>query len=263
MPLCKKFIEQLCQAQHYDAAFKAYSDYIIDLNFHSLSYVFMPINLFGTYKEQMPRFSVTDNFSKSFLEEYAIGGFQSYDYIVDAVSSGKQNCLYLWEDDRKSGQLNKQASSIIDNAKYDHHMGNGCSILTSKSLHGVGAVSLIGDESDRSFKSYVKENLISLSNATEIFHNHILAKGYEVNTFIMQTVFLDFNITEKKILKCLLDGNSVPETAIKVNRSKGHVENLVREMRIKIGGELPNGKPRISKDKLLHFCGLLHIYHEL
>ena len=120
MPLCKKFIEQLCQAQHYDAAFKAYSDYIIDLNFHSLSYVFMPINLFGTYKEQMPRFSVTDNFSKSFLEEYAISGFQSYDYIVDAVSSGQQNCLYLWEDDRKSGQLNKQASYEVEKLQEKH-----------------------------------------------------------------------------------------------------------------------------------------------
>jgi hypothetical protein len=263
MPLCKKFIAQLCQATSYEQAFTAYSDYMLALNFHSLSYVFMPINLFGNYKEQMPRFSVTDYFSPSFLEEYASCGFQSHDYIVDAVSSGKQNCLYLWAQDRKNGKLTKQAANIIDNAKYDHHMGNGCSILTSKSLHGVGAVSLIGDESDRLFNAYVKENFISLSNATEVFHNHVIAKGYEVNIFVMQTLFSDFNATEKKILKCLLDGNSVPETAIKVNRSKGHVENLVREMRIKIGGELPNGKPRISKDKLLHFCGLMHIYHEL
>ena len=36
---------------------------------------------------------------------------------------------------------------------------------------------------------------------------------------------------------CLLDSNSIPEAAIKVNRSKGHVENLVHEMRIKIDGE--------------------------
>jgi hypothetical protein len=259
----ENFITQLLQTQSYPAAFNAYSDYIESLNFCSMSYVFMPNTLFGNHKDNMPRFSVTENFSKSFLEEYAARDFQNNDYIVDAVNNGQSNCLFLWEQDRKSGKLNSCAAKIIDNAKYDHNMGNGCSILTKRSTHGIGAVSLIGDESDQLFARYIAEHKKTLSAATELFNNYIIANSYEINPFVMHSIFSDLNKTEKQILKCLLDGDTVPKTAKKINKSKGYIENLIREMRIKVGGLTVDGRPRISKDKLVHYSGLMRIYSEL
>lgn len=259
----ESFITQLLYTKDYEAAFTVYKSYIESLDFHSVSYVFMPSVLSTEHKSTPPRFSLSKNFSKSFIEEYNEKGFQKYDYIVDAVNKGEEDRFYLWQQDRNSNKLTNQAKYIIDNAKHDHHMGNGCSILTRRSPHGIGAVSLIGDESDCLFERYIGEHRKTLYESTTIFNNFVMANAYEIDYFIMRSIFSSLNKTERKILKLLSEGKSVPFISTQLNKSQGHIENLVMKMRTKVGGVNADGKPAISKDKLIGHSNFMRINQEL
>ena len=254
---------QLLYSNSYTESFTAYSDYIHSQDLKSMSYVFIPNSPFSHHKKAAPRFSVTENFSRPFLEDYEEQQFQHNDYILNRIKSGQANSLYLWEKDRKSGRLNRREENVLDNINYNYQMAHGCSILTEKSIHGVGAISIVGDERDHSFAHYIEEHKQELYEASNIFHNHIITKSYEVSAFIKPAIFSTLSKTEKQVLKVLLEGFPVPVIAQKVFRSKKYTEKLVSDIRLKIGGKLPNGKPRMSKDSLIHFCGLMRIYEEL
>lgn len=257
------YITQLLNTTSYDAAFGVYNRYIESLNFHSVSYVFMPNALSNQYKLTPPRFSLSELFSKTFIEEYNEKGFQAHDYIVDAINNGEENCFRLWHQDRNNKNLSSEAKRIIDNAKYNHHMGNGCSILTRRSPHGIGTVSLIGDESDRLFERYIQEHSKTLYESTMIFNQYVITNGYEVDLFIIQGIFSALTKTEKKVLPLLVNGHSVPNIAKQLELSVGHIENLIRDMRMKIGGVTAEGKPAITKDKLISYASFMRINEAL
>ena len=259
----EEFSMQLLQSSTYEDSFNAYNRYIQALAFQNLSYVFIPESPFSCDQIIIPRFSINDDFSQCFLEEYQARDFQNRDYIIEAIKKGESNKLYSWTKDYKLGRVKEHQKIVLDTAKHDYEMGNGFSIVTEKCTNGIGVASIIGDHTDRSFSQYIEEHSKVLRMATEIFHNHVVARNYEVSAFILPSMFYQLNKTEKKVLKCLLEGFSVPNIAQKIFRSKGHVENLVRYIRLKIGGENRQGKPRITKDELIHFCGLMKIYHEL
>lgn len=259
----ENFSMQLFHSESYTEAFNAYEAYIQAMAFQSMSYVFIPNSPFTHHQNTTPRFSVTDSFDPDFLEEYETRQFQNHDYIVDAINRGESSKLYLWAKDYKHGKVKKHQKIVLDSANNDYNMGNGFSILTAKCKSGIGAVSLVGDHSDKLFLQYIKEHQQELRIANEAFHNHVITRSHEVSNFIMPTMFLELKKTEKQVLKCLLKGLSAPQIADKIFRSIGHVEHLIIKIRIKVGGEFINGKPRISKDRLIHFCGLMRIYDEL
>jgi hypothetical protein len=263
MSIYEDFSMQIFQSSTYEESFNAYNRYIQALAFQKMSYVFVPNSPFNCHQQVSPLFSVNDDFSQQFLEEYQTRNFQSRDYIIDAIKKGESNKLYQWRTDYQQNKVEPHQQIVLDTAKHDYDMGNGFSILTEKCANGIGATSIIGDQTDKLFALHIKEQAGVLRMATEVFHNHVVMRNYEVSTFILPSMFSQLNLTERQTLKSILEGFSVPKTAAKIGRSSGHIENVVRKIRLKIGGEKADGKPRITKDELLHFCGLMRIYKEL
>ena len=254
---------RLLYSTSYAESFHAYETYIHAQGLHSMSYVFIPDSPFSHHVNITPRFSISENFNRPFIEEYEYRQFQNHDYIVDAIKKGVENKLCHWSHDRRHGKLTDLQNNILDKMDSHYGMGNGFSIITAKSKHGIGGVSIVGDATDTSFPQYIKENEDEIRIATENFHNHIVTRSYEVSEFIIPTMFFKLSKTERQVLKCLLDGLSVPQTAEKVCRSGYYISNLVGNIRLKVGGEHSNGKPRISKDMLISFCSLMNIYDDL
>jgi len=246
------FSERLRQSRNYDESFEAYSDYIAILGLQSMSYTFIPESPFSKHNDIPPKVLIKNKFTSICRKNYKEASFKLHEHIVGEIRKGKACKVYFWEEKLKRNPQESPRNSW-----------DGCSILTAKSLHGTGIVSVVTNEKNYPCQMYFQENKNILFSATETFHNHVITHSYEIAPFIMQTIFVGLTSTERKVLKCLLDGLRVPEIANVIYRSKGHVENLVREIRIKVGGELPNGKPSITKDKLLHFCGLMKVYEEL
>lgn len=55
----------------------------------------------------------------------------------------------------------------------------------------------------------------------------------------------------------------MPFISTQLNKSQGHIENLVMKMRTKVGGVNADGKPAISKDKLIGYSNFMRINQEL
>lgn len=254
---------QLLYSTSYAESFHAYETYIHAQGLHSMSYAFIPHDPFKHRKNITPRFSISEEFNRHFIEEYQYREFQNHDYIIDAINKGVENKLCHWSQDRRNGTLTDLQNNILDKMESHYGMGNGFSIITAKSKHGIGGISLIGDATDKSFSQYIKDNKDDIRIATENFHNHIVTRSYEVSAFIIPTMFFKLSKTERQVLKCLLEGLSVPQTAEKVCRSGYYISKLVGDIRIKVGGEHSNGRPRISKDMLISFCSLMNIHDEL
>ena len=254
------FNDDLLGARSYQASFDAYDAYLRSLGFKSMSHAYMPNNAYKNQQNNTPKFATSKDYGNGFIPRYTERQYQQYDYIIDALKKG-QTGLMLWQ--RDFAQLNRYQQRILNIMKTDYQMGNGFSIPTAAGKQGIGAVSIIGDENDRLFSQLIEEHFREIASATNNFHNHVKSKNYDVAVFIMTTTFLKLTKTEKSVLKYLLDGFSVPVIATKVFRCKKYVEKLVSNIRIKIGGENADGKPRISKDELIHFCGLMRIYDEL
>lgn len=251
------------RSNSYEDSFNAFDTHIQALGCQSSAYIFVPKTPFDDHKKYVPTFSFSDHFNQPFLEEYKERNFQDSDYIFDAIKKGKENRLYLWGKDLKNRTLKQSQRRVIEAATYDHEMGNSFSILTRKGRNGIGAVTLVGDSSDRFFSHYIKEHAEDFRMATEAFHNHIITRSYEANAFIIPSLFADLNTTERQVLKCLLEGLAVPMIAKKVYKSKKYLERVISNIRTKVGGTLPNGKPRISKDALICFCSEMQIYNAL
>jgi len=144
----------------------------------------------------------------------------------------------------------------------DYQIKNGLSIPLSAGSRGVAAVSVMSQENNRLYKQLKSETLAILQVATTVFHNHVITNAFELNAFI-KPIFPKFNQTEKKVLKLLLEGYSIPKISTILCKSSGYMENVVRNIRIKMGDLDGNDKPRISKDVLIHYCGLMGIYDVL
>jgi hypothetical protein len=257
------FCKQLIQSRSYGESFQAYDNYIHASGCQGSSYTFIPDAPFTPEQEFPLTFSISDNFNHDFLEEYQNNNFQASDYVLEAVKQGQERKIFLWKDDIKQISLNPSQRNVIEVAQSDYDMKNSFSILTPKSKQGIGAFTIIGDATDRLFSQYIKEQAAEFYIATETFNNHILARSYEAGAFTMPFLFSKLSKTERQVLKRLIAGLSVPRIAEELSRSRGYIENVVRNIRIKLGGRLENGKPKISKDRMLCFCSALQIYDEL
>ena len=246
----------------YEDSFTAYTELINNLGYESLLYAYAPRSVLDNISAiDKPLMSISENYNLEYLKEYSESHFEQTDYVIQKVLSGHAKTLDWWKDDKR-GELNNKQKKILNIMRNDYGMKNGLTIPLPTGIKGMGTASVVCDEGGRLFKKLKKETHATLWAATKLFHNHIIANAYEYSTFI-KPVFSSLSKTERLTLKYLLDGLSVPQIAKAVFRSRGHTENLVRSIRIKIGGEEIDGKPRITKDQLIHYCGLMQIYNEL
>lgn len=244
---CKDLMESSC----YDDSFLVYSRYINSLSFEACSYVFM-VDVGLRNDTTPPRFSLSANFSSSFMDEYVDQGLQNSDYIVDGIrnhSWSDQSCI--WKHDRK--QVSLKQKKMIELAT-DYGMGNSLTILSKKSVLGVGATTLVGDVTDQ----YLEEHLREIKTVTEIFNNHVVVNNYSVTQFLNPMFFGSLNKLEKLALIELAKGLKIPAIASKLHKSKGYIENVVSSIRAKVGGVTETGAPKITVIELVHYYLMLN-----
>ncbi len=256
------YANKLCLATTYEESFFTYNELTTQLGYKSLLYTYAPRSVLDNIPAiTAPTVSVSESYNLEYLKQYSESHFEQTDYVVQSILQGNTSTLDWWED-CNNGQLNKAQKKILHIMQDDYRMSNGLTIPLPNGIKGVGVASLISGDKDRLFKKLKSETHSTLWTATKLFHNHVIANAYEYSTFI-KPILSSLSKTEKQALKCLLDGLSVPQIAQAIFRSRGHTENLVRSIRTKIGGEDIEGKPRITKDQLIHYCGLMQIYNEL
>jgi len=255
------FADQLCQATTYDESFALYSQFTEFLGYESALYSFIPRIVLDQISHLQPKFSISENYNQGYLEEYSASKFDKTDYVIKEIKSGCTETLDWWGDYKK-GSLNAKQTKILNIMRDDYKIENGLSIPLNTGVKGIAAVSVSSDQKDRLYQQLRSETHLTLKTASIIFHNHVVTNAFEYNAFV-DPILPNMNKTEKKVLKLLLDGHPVPRISKILCKSEGYMENVVRSIRIKMAGLDSDDKPKISKDLLIHYSGLMGIYDAL
>ncbi|MCK5902167.1 MAG: autoinducer binding domain-containing protein [Cocleimonas sp.] len=255
------YAHTLFRTTSYEASFSLYCKAVQKLGYKNVLYSFIPAISAYQGLTLDPRFSVSNNCNPDYLEQYTQSQFDQDDYVIQKIQQGHIDTLDWWKD-CKNGVLNHRQIEILNIMRHDYKMENGLSLPLPTGVRGMAAASVISDQNDVYFQKLKKETHDTLWTITHQFHSHVITNAYEYSAFI-KPIFSALNNTEQQVLKHLLEGLHVREIAMIVFKHHKYIERVVREIRIKIGGHLINGKPRIKKDQLIHYCGQMHIYDEL
>ena len=243
-------------ASCYEDSFLIYSNYIQTFSFQACSYVYMMDVGIDVKNDAPPRFSLSSDFNSSFIDQYMSENLQENDYIVDGIlNKSWSNKTHIWKQDKN--KLLPSQKKMVDLTATDYGMENSLSILSRKNILGVGATTLVGDDTDKYFESYLDTYLPEIRAATEIFNNHVVINNYVAAQFITPVLFNGLSKTEKIVLIELAGGLKIPAIASKLYKSKGYIENLVYSIRGKVGGVTEKGMSKITATELIHFYLLL------
>jgi hypothetical protein len=183
------------------------------------------------------------------------------DYIIERLLHGHTETLY-WMHDLKYGTLSKPQQRVLKIISNDYQIKNGLSIPTQNDIRGIAAVSISSNRNSQQFSKLNAEKYQELFIASKLFHDHVMSNHFATSVFC-KPILSSLKPTEKIVLKYILQGHSVPEVADLIHKNKGYLENVVINIRRKIGGADGAGKPYIQKDYLLHQCGLLALSEQL
>lgn len=253
-----EYLYDLHHTTSYTSSFLLYCNAVKKLGYEGAVYSFIPCLALNNVSKVKSKISRSEYFHSDYAREYKYLKFDQVDYVIHNLKAGKMT-LMDWHLDNKSGQLNSEQQYMLDVMRNDYQMTNGLSIPLMACAKGIAASSVVSDEKDRFFHHLKAETYETLVLITQLFHNHVIANGYEF-TFFIEPAFSVLNPLERQVLKLLLDGLKVPEIRVLVFRSKGHIENVVRDIRIKVGGRDKEGAIKLSTVQLIHYCGLLGVY---
>lgn len=256
-----EYASQLCFAETFDDAFLVFDQHTKRLGFESALYSFIPRISLDNKLEHAPIFSVSDSYDPNYLTHYMEERLDKNDYIIKELENGNTR-TYDWQEDLRNGQLTNVEKNVLDIACNDHQMKNGLSIPTLTGVKGIAAASVISSESDRLFSQLKKETYDSLLTSTKLFHNHAISNAFEFSTFV-QPLLASLSETEKKVVKTLPKGLSVTCIAKEVGKSIRYTDNIIRNLRIKMGGLNEQHQPRISTKLLIYYIGLMKLADEL
>lgn len=259
--LLGEYAEKLCCASTFEESFLAFDQYANTLGFESTLYSFIPRIALDNKLPKTPVFSISKNYNANYLKHYMEARFDQNDHIIYSIKKGRTTAIDWWDEVKKGG-LNKQEQEVFVSAREDYQMANGLSIPTLTGAKGIAATSFISNEKSEKFKKLKYANVEVLWASSQLFHNHIMCGSYNFNTFISPLLPV-LSKTERIVLKCVLEGLIVSQISEVACKSHKYTENVIRSIRIKMGGLDENDKPKISKDLLIHYCGLMGIYDEL
>lgn len=251
-----EFAYKLCYTTSFDEAFSLFQQHMQQLGFDHMLYTFIPrISLDNPNKHQ-PKLMVSESY-KQYLNYYQEANLAQNDYTIKLIDQGSKRPLDWWEDIRNK-LLTPAEKEVVEVARHDYHMKNGLTIPTLVGEKGIAGASLISMDDDRFFQTLKEESMTLALTSTALFHNHTMANSFEFSPFI-QPLIDNLNETEKKIVNCLPKGLPVNHIAADVGRSTGYTEKVIRNLRIKMGGETPEHKPRISTRLLTYYIGLMNL----
>lgn len=256
-----EFTFQLLHADSYDESFRIFNNHVESLGFEGSLYVYVPKIILDQDLSTTPMLSTSDSYNPAFIKHYLEADYVQIDGVFSSVMQGQSKPIDWWEySESKLADVGTQ--KVLDVARHDYSLQNGITIPASSNGSGVGAVSIITNEKGETYERLKEESLQSVVDSTEIFHMMVMHKGYNFDTFI-RPILESFSRLEKDAIRHIPTSSTIKELADKIGSTSRYTDKVLRNIRLKIGGEDVVGRPKINVNTLRYYIMLMDLHQKL
>lgn len=265
---------KLCMCDTYDEALSTYSDYVKSLGYQSVSYLFIPRMVLDNhlFSKQFSHINANKSRGKSkrakktnakqanirLFKQYADDDTQQ---SAEKIKQGYTKTIDLKKEARnKRKPRHAKQEQTAHTMRYEHQLIKGLPIPSLAGNKGIGiaVVSVMSDDDDQFFQQLNAETEEALRISTKLFHQHALSNADEFHD-VTEPLLNNLSETEKKVLKALPTSKTVAVIARELDRRPRYIDNVIRELRMKVGGRTSDDNPRISTALLIYYIGLTQL----
>lgn len=252
-----EYAEALYSTDSFQDAFSLLEQQALNCGFHGVLYTYIPKLLIESNFAVEPVYELSENYAPRYLEHYAEARFDRHDPLIEAVMDGVKDPINWWGN--VCGEYmdkNQQSREVISVSK-DYGISNGVTVPLMSGELGLAGASFITDES-RSFDTILSSELDRLALSTKLFHGLVSMNAGHTGRFA-RTLLNQLNTTEKKFLIELARGKVPCQIAADMKKTEGYLEQVMLKIRRKLSGVGKHEPPKINRNQLLYYAGLLNI----
>lgn len=252
-----EYVEALYSADSFQEAFSLLEQQAIRCGFHGVLYTYIPKLLLDSNFAVEPVFELSDEYAPRYLDHYAEARFDRNDPLIEAVMDGVKDPIDWWGDVCGEYMKKNHHSREVISVSRDYGISNGVTVPLMSGELGLAGASFITDES-RSFDTILSTQLDKLVLSTRIFHGLVSMDAGHTGRFA-RTLLDQLNTTEKKFLTELAKGKVPCQIAADMKKTEGYLEQVMLKIRRKLSGVGKHEPPKINRNQLLYYAGLLNL----
>lgn len=255
------FAEKLFRASCFEDAFRAFEEQVFRLGFEGVLYTFIPRVTLDAKLPERPVYKVSRSYGPEYLSHYAQARFDQHDPIIRAIAGGNLTPLDWWLEIKK-GTMTSAERRVITTARDDYRMINGLTLPLMSDTRGIAGASFVSSEPDRLYENLKAQSLEELSLCTRMFHGAVNSNACLMAEFL-RPLLGGLSRTEKGVLRRLAEGKGLEQIAAELDTTTRYVDRVVRHLREKLSGVGSEEKPRINRNQLAYYVGLLNLIDQL
>lgn len=252
-----EYAQALYQAGDLENAFAAFEKSVIELGFEAVLYSYIPRALIESGFHVPPVYLHSDKFYPEYMAHYAESRFDRYDPTLQAVNNNEKQAIDWWGDVCQSYKLNSLKScEVMDVSRY-YGIENGVTLPLMSGAQGVAGVSAISREKAQ-YSLLLADKLDALFLRARMFHGLVVSNSGYLGAFTRSLVE-SLSQTQMGYLRGLAAGRKTSDIAKELNTSSGYLDQSMIRLRRKLSGAEDNSAPKINRNQLLYYAGLLNI----
>ena len=251
------FVQDLYSSENFQGAFKIFEKRVQRLGYESTLYTYIPKVLIETDFIVKPVYQVSDDYSPDFIKHYEDARFDKTDPLIRAVVAGVEHPIDWWGDVCKTFTHGERDSREVIETSRQYGIKSGVTIPLLSGKSGIAGASFINTESG-SLQGVANPHLEELVLSTQLFHGLVQSNACYKGEFV-KTLLDAMSQTEKRFLAGLARGQAPSEIAYELNTTERYLEQVMLKIRRKFSGVGPTDTPKINRNQLLYYAGLVDI----
>ncbi len=251
------FVQDLYTSESFEGAFDTFEKRVQHLGYESTLYTYIPKVLIETDFVVKPVYKVSEDYCPGFIKHYEDARFDKTDPLIRAVVAGVDKPIDWWGDVCKAFTHGESASHEVIETSRQYGIKSGVTIPLMSGKSGIAGASFINTEAGR-MHGVTNPHVEELMMSTQLFHGFVQSNACYKGAFV-KTLLDAMSQTEKRFLAGLARGQAPSEIAYDLNTTERYLEQVMLKIRRKFSGVGPTETPKINRNQLLYYAGLMDI----
>lgn len=257
-----EYATALYQAENIGDAFLTFESTVVNLGFDGALYTYIPKALLISDIDAEPVYYVSQGYCPNYVNDRSDARSHKNNPSVGADASGEAGPIGWRKEICEQYKMEDDVSSEDTEEKVARTYGtqNGVTIRLMSGEQGIALASFIILDESR-YSLLMAEKLEALTLRAKMFHSLVMSNACYLSEFT-QPLVNSFSQTQLRYLAGLASGKKTSEIARDMGTTPGYLDQSMTRLRRKLSGTDEHETPRINRNQLLYYAGLLNILEQ-